>query len=138
LVEPRHKITVSLVHLSIVIVFLHRVLTYSLALLFLSSIHILKEQPSEEFSSLYSYHLGFNPTHIYYKPSLCCLDLIFTGSPIHPPSRCSQAPSWVVRSPFLYAKQAPKPPVRYSGSIWGRLIFFLLLPKHFVRQKREG
>jgi hypothetical protein len=75
----------SLVHLSIVIIFFHRVLTYSLALLFLSSIHILNEQSSEEFSSLYSYHLGFNPTNIYYKQSLCCLDLIFTGSPIHPP-----------------------------------------------------
>jgi hypothetical protein len=84
LAEPRDKITVSLVHLSIAIILFHRVLIYSLALLFLSSIHILKEQSSEEFSSLYLYHLGFNPTNIYYKPSLCCLDLIFTGSPIHP------------------------------------------------------
>jgi hypothetical protein len=42
LAEPRDKITVSLVHLSIVIVFFHRILIYSLALLFLSSIHILK------------------------------------------------------------------------------------------------
>jgi hypothetical protein len=75
---------VSLVHISVVIVFFHSVLTYSLVLLFLSSICILKEQSSEEFSSLYSYHLGFNPTKIYYKPSLCYLDLIFTGSPIHP------------------------------------------------------
>jgi hypothetical protein len=81
---------VSLMHLSIVIVFFHRVLIYSLALLFLSSIHILKEQSSEGFSSLYSYHLGFNPIIIYYKPSLCCLDLIFIGSLIHPLSRCSQ------------------------------------------------
>jgi hypothetical protein len=79
------------VHLSIVITFFHRVLTYSVVLLFLSSIHILKEQSSEELSYLYSYHLGFNPTNIYYKPSLCCLDLIFTGPSIHPPpSRCSQ------------------------------------------------
>jgi hypothetical protein len=85
LAKPRDKITVSLVHLSIMIVFFHRVLTYLLALLFLSLIHILKEQSSEEFSSLYSYHLGFNPTNIYYKPSLCCLELIFTRSPIHPP-----------------------------------------------------
>jgi hypothetical protein len=63
LAEPRDKITMSLVHLSTVIVFLHRVLTYSLALLFLSLIHILKEQSSEEFSSLYlySYHLGLIP-----------------------------------------------------------------------------
>jgi hypothetical protein len=62
LAEPQDKITVSLVHLSIVIVLFHRVLTYSLALLFLSPIHILKEQSSEEFSSLYpySYHLSFN------------------------------------------------------------------------------
>jgi hypothetical protein len=67
------------------IVFFHRVLIYSLALLFLSSIHILKEQSSEEFSPLYSYHLGFDLTNIYYKPSLCCLYLIFTGSPIHLP-----------------------------------------------------
>jgi hypothetical protein len=33
--------------------FFLRVLTYSLALLFLSLIHILKEQSSEELSSLY-------------------------------------------------------------------------------------
>jgi hypothetical protein len=56
---------VSLVHLSIVIVFFHRVLTYSLPQLFLSLIHILKEQSSAEFSSLYSYRLGFNPTNIF-------------------------------------------------------------------------
>jgi hypothetical protein len=48
--EPRDKITVSLVRLSIVIAFFLRVLTESLALLFLSSIHILKGQSSEEFS----------------------------------------------------------------------------------------
>ena len=54
--EPRDKITLSLMHLSTVIVFFHRVHTYSLALLFLSLIHILKEQSSEEFSSsLYLY-----------------------------------------------------------------------------------
>jgi hypothetical protein len=74
----------SLVHLSIMIIFFHKVLTHSLALLFLSSIHILKEQSSEEFSSLYSYHLGFNPTNIHYKPSSCRLDFIFIGSLIHP------------------------------------------------------
>jgi hypothetical protein len=67
------------------VVFFHRVLIYSLALLFLSSIHIVKEQSNEEFSPLYPYHLGFDLTNIYYKPSLCCLDFIFTGSPIHPP-----------------------------------------------------
>ena len=75
-------------HLSIVIVFFHRVLTYSLVLLFLSLIHILKEQSSEEFSSslyLYSYQLGFDSTNIYYKPSLSCLELIIVGSPIHHP-----------------------------------------------------
>jgi hypothetical protein len=85
---PNHGIkSSSLVHLSIVIVFFYRVLTYSLALLFLSLIHILKEQSSEEFSSLYlySYQLGFNPTNTYYKPSSSCLELIFAGSPIHPP-----------------------------------------------------
>jgi hypothetical protein len=67
------------------IVFFHRVLIYSLVLLFLGSIHIIKEQSSEEFSPLYSQHLGFDLTNVYYKPSLCCLDLIFIGSPIHPP-----------------------------------------------------
>jgi hypothetical protein len=53
-------------HPLIVIVFFHRVLTYSLALLFQSLIHIIKEQSSEDFSSLYfySYQLGFNPTNI--------------------------------------------------------------------------
>jgi hypothetical protein len=76
----------SLVHFFSVIVFFHRVLTYSLVLLFLSLIHILKEQSSDEFSSLYlySYQLGFNPTNIHYKPNLSCLELIFVGSPIHP------------------------------------------------------
>jgi hypothetical protein len=44
---------------SFVIAFFLRILTYSLALLFLSSIHILKEQSSEEFSSLYSCHLNW-------------------------------------------------------------------------------
>jgi hypothetical protein len=55
--------------------------------LFLSLIHILKEQSSEEFSSslyLYSSQLGFGSTNTYYKPSLSCLELIFAGSPIHP------------------------------------------------------
>jgi hypothetical protein len=88
LAEPWDKITVSLVHLFIVIVFFHKVLTYSLALLFLSLIHILKEQSSEEFSSslyLYSHQLDFDSTNIYYKPSLSCLELIFAGSPIHTP-----------------------------------------------------
>jgi hypothetical protein len=52
---------VSLVHLSTVIVFFHRVLTYSLVLLFQSLRHILKEQSSEEFSTLYlySYQIDF-------------------------------------------------------------------------------
>jgi hypothetical protein len=62
LTESRDKITVSLVHFFIVIVFFHRVLTYSLVLLFLSLIDILKEQSSEEFSYslyLYSSQLGF-------------------------------------------------------------------------------
>jgi hypothetical protein len=79
---------VSLVHLFIVIVFFHRVLTYSLVLLFLSLIHILKEQSSEGFSSslyLYSHQLDFDSTNIYYKSSLSCLELIFAGSPIHTP-----------------------------------------------------
>jgi hypothetical protein len=36
--------------------------------------------------------LVFTSTH--YKPSLCCLELIFTGSPIHPlSSRCSNSGS---------------------------------------------
>jgi hypothetical protein len=79
---------VSLVHLFIVIVFFHRVLTYTLVLLFLSLIHILKEQSSEEFSSslyIYSSQLGFDSNNTYYKPSLSCLELFFAGSPIHPP-----------------------------------------------------
>jgi hypothetical protein len=77
----------SLVHIYIVIVFFHRVITFSLALLFLSLIHLLKEQSIEEFSSslyLYSYQLGFDSTNIYYKPSLSCLELNIAGSPIHP------------------------------------------------------
>jgi hypothetical protein len=60
LVEPRDKITVSLAHPFFVIVFFQKVLIYSLALLFLSSKYILKEQSSEEFSPLYSNHLGFD------------------------------------------------------------------------------
>jgi hypothetical protein len=78
---------VSLVHLSTVIVFHHRVFTYSLALLFISLIHILKEQSREEFSSLtrYSYQLDFNPSNTYYEPSLSCLELIIARSLIHTP-----------------------------------------------------
>jgi hypothetical protein len=50
---------VYFVHFCIAIIFFHRVLTYSLVLLFLSLIHILKEQSSEEFSSyFYSIHLN--------------------------------------------------------------------------------
>jgi hypothetical protein len=44
--------------------------------LFLSLIHILKEQSSEEFSSslyLYSSQLGFGSTNTYYKPSFCLI-----------------------------------------------------------------
>jgi hypothetical protein len=88
LAKPQDKITMSLVHLLIDIVFFQRVLTYLLALFFLSLIQILKEQSSEEFSSslyLYSYQLGFNSTNIHYKPSLSCLELFFAVSPIHPP-----------------------------------------------------
>jgi hypothetical protein len=49
---PNHGMKSScLVHFFIVIVFFHRVLTYSLVLLFLSLIHILKEHSSEEFST---------------------------------------------------------------------------------------
>jgi hypothetical protein len=73
LAEPRDKITVSLVHFFIVIVFFHRVLTYSLVLLLLCLICILKEQSSKEFSSslyLYSSQLGFDSTNTNYKPSL--------------------------------------------------------------------
>jgi hypothetical protein len=48
--EPRDKITMSLVLLFSVIGFFSRVLAKSLVLLFQSSILILKEQSSEEFS----------------------------------------------------------------------------------------
>jgi hypothetical protein len=72
------------------IVFLHRVLIYSLALLFLSSIYILKKQSSEEFSPLYPLHLGFDLTNIYYKSSLFRLD--FYMITYSPPSRCSHLP----------------------------------------------
>jgi hypothetical protein len=50
LAEPRDKITMSLVSLFSVIRFFSRVLAKSLVLLFQSSILILKEQSSEEFS----------------------------------------------------------------------------------------
>jgi hypothetical protein len=59
----------------------------SLVLLFLSLIHISKEQPSEEFSSslhLYSSTWFLASTNTFNKPSLSCLELIFAGSPIHP------------------------------------------------------
>jgi hypothetical protein len=65
----------------------------SLLLLFLSFIHILKEQSSEYIISLSSsIHriLVFVFTNTYYKLSLSCLGLIIAESPIHPPSRCSQ------------------------------------------------
>jgi hypothetical protein len=60
--------------------------SYSLVLLLLSLIHISKIQLSEEFSSLhlYSYQLGLAFTNTHYKPIMCCLELIFPGSPIHP------------------------------------------------------
>jgi hypothetical protein len=51
---------------------------YSLAILFLSLIPILKEQSSEEFFFILSSHtnLVLVLTNTYYKPSLCCLELI--------------------------------------------------------------
>jgi hypothetical protein len=38
------------------------------------------------------HNLVLASTNICYKPSLSCLELIIVGSPIHPPSRCSQYP----------------------------------------------
>jgi hypothetical protein len=55
----------------------------------LSSILTCEEQLSEEVTSLLTLHLGLNSL-TFPKPSLCYLVLNFTGSPIHPPSRCSQ------------------------------------------------
>jgi hypothetical protein len=78
LAEPWNKIVVSLVHFCD-----YRLLEFSylLVLLLLSLIHISNEQSSEEFFALsISTHtnlvLAFTNTH--YKPSLCCLELIFT------------------------------------------------------------
>jgi heme A synthase len=58
LAEPQDEISVSLVHLSTVIVFFHRILTYSLALLFLSLIHILRNNQVK--SSLISASIHIN------------------------------------------------------------------------------
>jgi hypothetical protein len=63
----------------------------SLALLFLSLIHISKEQSSKEILSLsISIHhdLDLISTNTCYKPSWSYLKLIIVGSPITP-SRCS-------------------------------------------------
>jgi hypothetical protein len=63
---------------------------YSLALLLLSLILILKVQSSEEFSLLSSHpNLVLVFTNIYYKPSLYCLELILQDH-LFTPSRCSQ------------------------------------------------
>jgi hypothetical protein len=37
-----------------------------------------------------------------------------------------------------FAKRAPKSPISYNGSVWGRLVFSLLLPAHSVRLKGKG
>ena len=55
---------------------------------FLSLIHILKEQSSEDIhslSTLIRHNLVLAFTNTCYKPSLSCLELIIVGSPIHPP-----------------------------------------------------
>jgi hypothetical protein len=54
------------------------VFSYSLAILLLSFILMLKEQSSERFSFLLSSHpnLVLILTNTFYKPSLCCLELI--------------------------------------------------------------
>jgi hypothetical protein len=52
-----------------------------------SIILILKEQAREESFLYLSTHtnLVLLLTNTHYKPSLCCLELIFAGSLIHPP-----------------------------------------------------
>jgi hypothetical protein len=64
--------------------------------LLLCLILILKQQSSEAFSFLLSSHPNFVLvlTNTYYKPSLCCLELISQDRLINPlpPSRCSQPP----------------------------------------------
>jgi hypothetical protein len=64
--------------------------SYSLVILLLSLILILKEQSSEEFSFLLSSHhnLILVLTNTFYKPSLCCLELVLQGH-LFTPSRCS-------------------------------------------------
>jgi hypothetical protein len=71
------KIVVSFVHFSYCY---HCLLefSYSLLILFLSLILVLKKQSSEEFSFLLSSHhnLVLVLTNTFYKPSLCCLQLV--------------------------------------------------------------
>jgi hypothetical protein len=71
----------------IVIVIFQKSSHISLVLLFLSLIHISKEQSSEEilsFSTSIHHDLVLAFTNICYKPSLSYLELIIAGSPIHP------------------------------------------------------
>jgi hypothetical protein len=64
--------------------------SYSLGILLLSLILILKDQSSEEFSFLLSSHpnLVLILSNTYYRPNLCCLELVLQDRLFTP--RCSQ------------------------------------------------
>jgi hypothetical protein len=78
------KIDVSLVYLFIAItIFLSSLLPCNIAPKF--NTHIKGAIKRRVLSpSLYSYNLVLVLTNTHYKPSLCCLEFIFAGSPIHP------------------------------------------------------
>jgi hypothetical protein len=84
------KIIMSLVHFTYCDYSLLE-FSFSLAILILSLILILKEKPSEEFSFILSSHpnLVLVLTNTFYKPSLCCLELI-SQDYLFTPSRHSQ------------------------------------------------
>jgi hypothetical protein len=73
---------------------------------------------SIEFSSLYSYHLGFNPTNIYYKPSLYCSDLIFTGSPIHLPLDALTSAEHIHTSELILQSFSVRKDIQRSSQHW--------------------
>jgi hypothetical protein len=80
------KIIVSLVHFNYCDYCLLE-FSYSLVILLLSLIFILKEQSSEEFSFLLSSHhnLILVLTNTFYKPSLCYLNLVLQDHLFTPP-----------------------------------------------------
>jgi hypothetical protein len=95
LAEARDKITLSFVYLLYCDYCLLRILIFHLCIAPMFDTHLKGAINGRVLLSSISTHtnlvLAF--TNIHYKPSLCCLELFFVGSPIHPLYGLSDCPT---------------------------------------------